>query len=958
MFRKPTLQVLRPLMLGSLLWLTGAAHATDYTYQPPPDGDPVRQWSDSIQWMPEGVPGPEDTATIGGTQDTPMLDAGGATVGGLTLSGDTNWLLLGNLTVISGAVNWSGSGFVGTVNFQAGTTTTISGNVSMGNAGTDGAIINNAGTVNFNSGVIQGAVACVFNNSGTFTAESGTAFGYTSGLSTATFHNTGTFIKTGGDTTAIGDPWALNNSGVVNVQSGLLQLQNVDNQENVLSNGGHFTGPGRTRIITNCEINGTTTIDAGSVLELAAGATLDLNHSGTFAGPGTFEWSGGEIDGLDNTTALTIAAGSNFLISGSGLKTMGGTAIINNLGNTVWTGTGMIEDSASNFNNKGTFTAKNDSTFTHNAAGTFTNTGTFIKSNSMGITHFDEEANFINSGTVDVRSGLLSLEGVGNELHSGSRFVSGHTRIIGLPSNSAVSHNEAEVTISGTVNINANATLELGRRAVLHGRGTFNGPGTFNWSGGTLAQAPAITVASGTQFLISGLDPKVIGSDAVLNNSSTGVWTGTGSIENNGTINNLGTLLVQNDTRVSYNTSGTINNKGIFTKQGTSGSTTIENDFNNTGTVNINSGTLLFDQAHYYSYVQNGSTASTNLNGGNLTAMEASEPGSPLQEIDFNGGKLTGVGTIRGDVVNKGSLSVGRQNGTTSTPSILNITGDYTQGGTAALDMAIGGNAAGTQYDQLKITGAAMLGGTLNVSTISPFTPANNAVFTLLTYHTHTGTFTHVNGLTVGAGRFYQAAYNPTNLTLTYHAVPTITSLSPSSGPVATSVRITGLNLTGATAVQFNGLNATFTRVSDTAIQATVPAGATTGRVRVTTPAGAATSAGNFTVTPSHASLAVAPSSVKLSIASVQASIATVRLCFAGTLDADSASDPAHYTVQVNGVTVAIESTGYDASTHTVILSLPVGTISAGDSISVSWSDLNDSTGATLNGETGTLTAR
>jgi uncharacterized repeat protein (TIGR03803 family) len=62
--------------------------------------------------------------------------------------------------------------------------------------------------------------------------------------------------------------------------------------------------------------------------------------------------------------------------------------------------------------------------------------------------------------------------------------------------------------------------------------------------------------------------------------------------------------------------------------------------------------------------------------------------------------------------------------------------------------------------------------------------------------------------------------------------------LQPARGKVGRVVDILGNNLTGATGVTFNGIAASFTVVSDTEIQATVPAGATTGTVTVTTPEG------------------------------------------------------------------------------------------------------------------------
>jgi hypothetical protein len=80
-------------------------------------------------------------------------------------------------------------------------------------------------------------------------------------------------------------------------------------------------------------------------------------------------------------------------------------------------------------------------------------------------------------------------------------------------------------------------------------------------------------------------------------------------------------------------------------------------------------------------------------------------------------------------------------------------------------------------------------------------------------------------------------------------AAPTITSFSPTAGPVGTTVTITGTNLTGATSVKFNGVTATITSNTATQIVTKVPTGATTGPITVTTDSGTATSSTNFTVT-------------------------------------------------------------------------------------------------------------
>lgn len=84
-----------------------------------------------------------------------------------------------------------------------------------------------------------------------------------------------------------------------------------------------------------------------------------------------------------------------------------------------------------------------------------------------------------------------------------------------------------------------------------------------------------------------------------------------------------------------------------------------------------------------------------------------------------------------------------------------------------------------------------------------------------------------------------------------FAAAPTISSFSPASGPVGTSVTIHGNNFSGpdVTSVSFNGTSATFTIDNAQKITATVPAGATTGPIAVTSPDGTATSSTNFTVT-------------------------------------------------------------------------------------------------------------
>lgn len=90
------------------------------------------------------------------------------------------------------------------------------------------------------------------------------------------------------------------------------------------------------------------------------------------------------------------------------------------------------------------------------------------------------------------------------------------------------------------------------------------------------------------------------------------------------------------------------------------------------------------------------------------------------------------------------------------------------------------------------------------------------------------------------------SAVSATSFTVTPH----ISSFTPSSGPVGTTVTISGTSFTGAEAVTFFRVAASFTVDSDTQITATAPSGAQSGWISVKTAQGTAWSSGNFTVGP------------------------------------------------------------------------------------------------------------
>ena len=97
----------------------------------------------------------------------------------------------------------------------------------------------------------------------------------------------------------------------------------------------------------------------------------------------------------------------------------------------------------------------------------------------------------------------------------------------------------------------------------------------------------------------------------------------------------------------------------------------------------------------------------------------------------------------------------------------------------------------------------------------------------------------------------------------TYTAAPTVTAVSPTSGPAGggTSVTVTGSNLANATAVKFGTTGGTVTADGAGSITVTSPAGTGTQDIRVTTAGGTSATSGadQFTYTAVPTVTAVSP---------------------------------------------------------------------------------------------------
>lgn len=185
------------------------------------------------------------------------------------------------------------------------------------------------------------------------------------------------------------------------------------------------------------------------------------------------------------------------------------------------------------------------------------------------------------------------------------------------------------------------------------------------------------------------------------------------------------------------------------------------------------------------------------------------------------------------------------------------------------------------------------------------------------------GGITQVNAV---YGLFRAVGFTPT--------APTISSFSPGSGEVGTTVTINGANfVSGATSVSFNGVASTnVSYASSTQITATVPTGASTGPVVVTTVGITPATGSTFTVTvpvpaPTIVSFTGSGSvGDTITISGTNFIVGATAVSFNGTLSS---------TVNVTSATTLTAVVPVGATTGTISVTTAGGTAVSGTSFTV-----------------------
>lgn len=163
----------------------------------------------------------------------------------------------------------------------------------------------------------------------------------------------------------------------------------------------------------------------------------------------------------------------------------------------------------------------------------------------------------------------------------------------------------------------------------------------------------------------------------------------------------------------------------------------------------------------------------------------------------------------------------------------------------------------------------------------------------------------------------------------TYIPGPFISSFSPASGFAGQTLVLSGGNFTGASSVTFNGTAAAFSVINSGTIQATIPAGGSSGKIAVVGPGGSAESTSSFSYLPAPAITSFTPSE-----AIPGTGVSVSGSGFTGTTSVTLNGTPASFTISSAGTLNFNVPAG--SSTGKIQVTNPAGTaLSAGDFVVV-----------------------
>ena len=357
-------------------------------------------------------------------------------------------------------------------------------------------------------------------------------------------------------------------------------------------------------------------IQLGGSLNLAGGV---VKGAGNLTVNGVMSWTQGTMEGPGSTTV--IASGATLTISGGFEKSLSARTLTNH-GTVILGGTGKlwVDSSPTISNESGGLFDVQDDMYVDNYGGTatFVNAGTLRKSAGAGTTTMEMVLN--NSGTLEVQTGTMALALGGTSsiptatVSSDATLQFGggtHTWSAGLTvGEGTVKVSNGTVTLNGTgslptlempygtLSVNGATTVQSFdlTGGIQQGNSGLTVNDTMSWTAGTMQGSGSTVIAPGATLTIGGGSEKSL-SVRTLTNHGTVVLGGAGKLwaDSLPTISNESGALfdVQDDMHVDdYGGTATFVNAGTLRKSAGAGTTTMEMVLNNTGTLEVQTGTL------------------------------------------------------------------------------------------------------------------------------------------------------------------------------------------------------------------------------------------------------------------------------------------------------------------------------------------------------------------------------
>ena len=354
---------------------------------------------------------------------------------------------------------------------------------------------------------------------------------------------------------------------------------------------------------------------------------------------GTFDWASGTLTSggrliVDPGAVANLTTGAGKFIDG----------VLENRGTVNYTGNGLLFGrDAPNLNARienaagATFIVDGEGDFTQNHGSAnyrIENAGTFIKRGVGTTTVVNNPVFFATTGTVQVEAGTLQFNtrhfpgrhrersragllrrglthtGRGLDLQSSHPAFSNVNLTIGAgvaPQLTALDINASTLAFADSRSLQS-LTIQGDGRLTMQNNSVMTVTGTFDWESGTLTSGGRLIVDPGAVANLTTGAGKFI--DGVLENRGTVNYTGNGLLFGrdapnlNARIENAagGTFIVDGEGDFTQNHGSAnyrVDNAGTFIKRGV-GTTTVVNNpvfFANTGTVQVEAGTLQFNTA-------------------------------------------------------------------------------------------------------------------------------------------------------------------------------------------------------------------------------------------------------------------------------------------------------------------------------------------------------------------------